>query len=92
MSPDHSVQRQPSQHSLPRSVFQCFRAVIIYQSKSFSQCKTGLCILPLRRSQAVFLSHHLTAPVIPLAKLFCRQRKIIAVGSVQIKTPNINMP
>jgi hypothetical protein len=35
---------------------------------------------------------YFTAPTIPLVKLFCRKKKMIAVGSVQIRTPSISMP
>ena len=36
--------------------------------------------------------HHFTAPAIPLAKLFCRHKKMTAVGRVQIRTPSISIP
>lgn len=35
---------------------------------------------------------YLTAPVIPSAKLFCKQKNTMAVGMVQINTPNISIP
>ena len=46
-----------------------------------------------RQAQDRILSlFYLTAPVIPSAKLFCRQKNTIAVGKVQISTPSISIP
>ena len=56
------------------------------------------------RSSRLFLLHvtkfmieqnsigYFTAPVIPSANAFCRQKNTIAVGRVQIKTANISIP
>ena len=38
------------------------------------------------------LFSYLTAPVIPSAKLFCKQKKIITVGKVQNSTASISTP
>ena len=63
----------------------------------FCQEKRSLCPLPIfffHPDNTYFSSDFslFYCPAIPFAKLFCRQRKIIAVGSVQISTPNINIP
>lgn len=35
---------------------------------------------------------YFTEPVIPSVKLFCRQKKTMAVGIVQMNTPSISIP
>ena len=75
------------------AAFQRLGAVVADQPPALCQRQAGFGVTPLLRRQAVgSFVHHLTAPVMPLAKLFCRQRKMIAVGSVQIRTPSISIP
>ena len=80
-------------HAADPAAFQRLGAVVADQPPALCQRQAGFGVTPLLRRQAVgSFVHHLTAPVMPLAKLFCRQRKMIAVGSVQIRTPSISIP
>ena len=72
--------------------FQSLDTGIFNEPELFCKKKGCLRLLPFFFIQTIFPIHYFTAPAIPLAKLFCKHRKIIAVGRVQINTPSINMP
>lgn len=69
---------------------------ILDQAHSMRQKEGSLSLPDMRLCHSFlfwhFLLHYFTAPVIPFAKLFCKHRKMIAVGSVQINTPSISIP
>ena len=74
------------------SFLQRLDAGIFNESEPFCKKEGSLRLLPFFSIQTILLIHYFTAPAIPLAKLFCKHRKIIAVGRVQINTPSISIP
>ena len=78
------------------SGLQTLHGGILDQAHSMRQKEGSLSLPDMRLCHSFlfwhFLLHYFTAPVIPFAKLFCKHRKMIAVGSVQINTPSISIP